>query len=196
VLLRITAAIHRRLMRRALKNPKSWAKVLEMAGISEDEFAYGRALALECDIQTGKYTLSAENDFYLSRGFHIAATAVYPALRRRHWRTLVSPSGSFIGSDNPVIMDGPKGQKVGFTSAEIVIFTVNRFLALYGTNLPLRSRLVNRKFVAYHNSCTMLHADEQLYSHLPGFCWLDAQGRIQNDWHGLSKDCLIQAIGA
>ena len=34
----------------------------------------------------------------------------------------MSSSGSFIGSDDPVSMDGPKGQYVGFKSAEAVAF--------------------------------------------------------------------------
>ena len=154
-------------------------------------------LAFERDvIQPGQYTLSAENDFFLVRGFRVAASAVYPSLKARFWRTLISPSGSFIGSDNPVVMDGPKGRMVGFKSAEVVIFTVNRFLALYGTNVPVRHPLVSRKFIAYHNSFTMLTSDEQLYSNIPDFCWIDPSGRVITDWRSFSRESLVQAIGA
>ena len=38
---------------------------------------------------------------------------------------------------------GPKGQLVGFKSADIIIFTVNRFLALYGW--PRRPRPLEQR---------------------------------------------------
>ena len=147
-------------------------------------------------IETGKYTVSAENDFYLVRGFKVAARSIYPALKARYWWTLISPTGSFIGSDNPVVMDGPKNQMIGFRSAEVVIFTVNRFLVLYGTNVPVRRPLANRKFIASHNSFTMLTAAEQLYSHVPDFCWRDPTGHVRTDWQSFSRESLIAATVA
>jgi hypothetical protein len=199
VLLKVADSIHRSMIAGALKSPKSWAKALVKAGIPADApgAEYDRMIAFERDvIHTGQYTISAENDFFLVRGFKVAASAVYPSLKARHWRTLISPSGSFIGSDNPVVMDGPKGRVVGVRSADIVIFTVNRCIALYGTNLPVRRPLVNRRFIASHNSFTMLTAEAQVYSDVPNFCWLDADGEIQTDWRLFSKESLAQSIGA
>jgi len=80
-----------------------------------------------------------------------------------------------------------KGRTIGFKSAEIVIFTVNRFVALYGTNVPVRRPLVNRRFIASHNSFTILSAEEQLYSHVPDFCWLDPAGQARTDWQLLRE---------
>ena len=199
VLLRVADSINRSMISGALKSPQSWAKALKKAGIPADSpgAGYDGMLAFERDvINTGQYTISAENDFFLVRGFRVAASAVYPALKNRYWQTLISPSGSFIGSDNPVAMDGPKGRLVGFKSADIVIFTVNRFLALYGTNAPLGRRLVNRRFIASHNSFTMISADEQLYSESPDFCWLDAADHIQTDWRAFSRESLLEAAQA
>lgn len=199
VLLRIADSIDRSMIAGALKNPESWSTALKKAGIPSDSpgAAYEGMLAFERDvIQTGQYTLSAENDFYLVRGFKVAASAVYPALQNRYWHTLISPSGSFIGSDNPVMMDGPKGRLIGFKSAEIVIFTINRFVALYGTNVPVRRSLVNRRFIASHNIFTMLTAEEQLYSHVPDFCWRDPAGQVRTDWQSFSKETLAEAVSA
>ena len=91
-------------------------------------------------------------------------------------------------------MDGRKGQRAGFKSADIVIFTVNRFIALYGTNAPLLRPLVNRRFIAKHNSFTMITADKQIFSHASDFCWLDATDHIQTNWRSFSKDSLLEAV--
>jgi hypothetical protein len=199
VLLNVADSINRSMIAGALKTPETWAQALKKAGIRADApgASYQSMLAFEQDvIGTGQYTISAENDFFLVRGFKLAASAVYPALHNRYWQTLISPSGSFVGSDNPVAMDGPKGQRVGFKSAEIIIFTVNRFLALYGTNLPLRRPLVNRRLIAKHNTFAMITADEQIYSHAPDFCWLDATGRVQTEWRSFIKEGVLESVPA
>ena len=85
-------------------------------------------------IDLGKYFLSAENAWYLLRGFSAAERSIVPTLQARHWGAYISPTGNFIGSDNPVSMDGPAGQQIGFKSADIVMFPVNRHVLLYGWN--------------------------------------------------------------
>lgn len=197
LLLKVADSISRSMIAGALKSPDAWAKALKRAGIPADApgASYDGMLAFERDvINTGQYTISAENDFYLVRGFRVAASAIYPALKNRYWQALVSPTGSFIGSDNPVMMDGPKGQPAGFKSAETVIFTVNRFLLLQGTNEPVAGLLVNRRLIARHNSFAMISANEQIYSQAPDFCWLDPVDRIQTDWRSFSKESLLEAI--
>jgi hypothetical protein len=82
----------------------------------------------------------------------------------------VSEGGNFIGSDNPVVMDGRRGEMMGFKSAVVVIFPANRYVLLCGTNAPVSVGGVNRKLIAKHNTFIMLTADEQLYSHVPDFC--------------------------
>jgi hypothetical protein len=198
-LLKIADSLQCSMLSGALKSPKSWSKALRKANIPVDSPGadYDGMVAFERDvIKTGQYSLTAENEFFLARGFKVAAGAILPSLRARFWRTVVSPSGSFIGSDNPVVMDGPKNRTVGFKSADVVIFTINRHLALYGTNVPVQRPFVNRRLIAAHNTFTMLTAEEQLFSHVPDFCWLDSADRVQTEWKSFSKENVIASIKA
>jgi hypothetical protein len=191
VVLKIADSLHRGWMAKALKSPASWVKALRRAGIPADSTgaSYEDMLRFERDvIEAGKYSLSAENDWYLMRGFSAAQRSIMPSLRARHWGASVSPSGSLIGSDNPVVMDGPAGQQIGFKSAEIVMFPVNRHVLLYGTSASVRPPSVNRERIAEHNTFTMLTANEYLYSHVPDFCWLDENRSHQTDWRLFSKE--------
>jgi hypothetical protein len=125
VLLRIADSINRSIISGSLKSPAAWAAALRKAEIPADSPGsdYESMVKFEREvIETGQYELSAENDFYLVRGFRAAASSIMPALRSRYWGTIVSPSGSFIASDNPVVLDGPKERAVGFKSADVVIF--------------------------------------------------------------------------
>jgi hypothetical protein len=195
--LKIADSIHRSWMAGALKTPVSWEKALKRAGISAENpgAAYQDMLNFEREvIKTGQYSLSAENEWYLLRGFKVVEGAILPSFSARFWATLVSESGNFIGSDNPVVMDGRRGEMMGFKSAEVVIFPVNRHILLYGTNAPVAVGGVNRKLIARHNTFTMLTADEQLYSHVPDFCWLDETCKYQTDWKLFSKEKLLGSI--
>ena len=77
-----------------------------------------------------------------------------------------------------------------------MIFTVNRLVALHGTNEPVGRALGNRRLIGRHNSFAMISASEQLYSHTPDFCWLDAADHIQTDWRAFSKESLLEAAQA
>jgi len=189
--LKMADSIHRSLLSQALTSPASWAKTLKKAGISADRpgAAYEDVLEFERKvIKTGQYSLSAENEWYLLRGFKAVTDAILPSLTARRWTAVVSESGSFIGSDNPIVMDGPRDRMIGFKSAEVVFFPVNRHVLLYGTNTLVRPRTVTRRLIAEHNSFTMLTAEEHLYSHVPDFCWLDEAGKYQTDWKLFSKE--------
>ncbi len=177
-------------MSEALKSPDSLVKALRDASIPVDSpgASYDDMLKFERDfIDTGRYSLSAENEWYLMRGFE-AANSIMPSLEARHWGALVSPSGGFIGSDNPVVLDGPVNQQIGFKSAEIVIFPVNRYVLLHGTKVPVKSPSVNRKRIAKHNTFIMITADQYVYSHVPNFCWLGENGVYQTDWRLFSRE--------
>ena len=50
-----------------------------------------------------------------------------------------SPGGGFIGSDNPVTLDGLKGKEIGFKNADIIAYPVSKHVVLYST-LNLRHR--------------------------------------------------------
>ncbi len=84
-----------------------------------------------------RYALSAENDWYLIRGFEAAARVIIPTLKQRYWISILSRTGNFIASDNPVTMDGPRGEMAGFKSADVILFPVNRYLLLLSTKLPV-----------------------------------------------------------
>ena len=102
-----------------------------------------------------------------------AAQGILPSLTNRHWAVAVSRRGGFVGSDNPVQLDGFKGQMVGFKNADLVIYPASRHVLLCGTNTPMKLPAVTNYGIAQHNTFTMLTAEEQVYSHEPDFCLLD-----------------------
>lgn len=92
---------------KALKSPESWAAMLKDAGISVDSPGADYEKAREF-VRSKKYSLSAETEWFLLRGFKAAETIV-PSLRARRWGTSFSKKGNFIGSDNPVALDAAQG---------------------------------------------------------------------------------------
>jgi hypothetical protein len=144
-------------------------------------------------IAQGQYSLNAPNEFFLAEGFKIAMSTVLPALGQRYWGTILSPKGRFIGSDNPVMLDGPKGATVGFESADHIIFPLNRFLLLVGTTQRVQPPAVNLKKIARHNTFTMVRAAEQVYSHIPDFCWLDEALKVQTNWEMFSRSRVLES---
>jgi hypothetical protein len=189
-MLRVADSHYREQIAKDLETKASWEAALEKASIPLDSPGAEYEQMLEFEREK-RYTLSAENEWFLIRGFEAAENAIIPALKERYWTPLLSTNGSFIASDNPVTMDGPKGEMVGFKSAEVVIFPVNRYLLLFGTKVPIRPPHVTFKLIARHNTFTMLHATDHVYSHIPDFCWMDALGKCQSDWELFSKDKLI-----
>lgn len=171
---------------RDLETPESWKLALERSGQSPD--------APGADYETMKafhkekrYTVSAPTAWYVLRTFE-AVKIILPELQKRNWMTLVSPSGSFIASDNPVFLDGPKGGVAGFGNAEFVAFPVSRHISLLGTLRPERQPHVNRNFIARCNMAMMLGSDSQVFSAIPDFCWQDENRKYQTDWQLFSKD--------
>jgi hypothetical protein len=172
-----------------LKSPQSWRRALVKAGM--DPEAPGADYKRMKEFHAEKaYTLSAPTDWYVLRAFQ-SIEKVLPRLKKRFWETLISPSGSFIGSDNPVILEGPKGVKQGFANAELISYAVGRHVALWGTLRPIPRQLVNRKLVAKMNTLSMLRADKQVFSNAPDFCWLDENQKVQTDWKLFSKELIL-----
>lgn len=101
--------------------------------------------------------------------------------------------GGFIGSDNPVVMDGPKGELVGFKNAEIVLFPLSRHVLLFGANRRVKPMPATYRRVAAVNTFTMLTADEQVYSHAPDFYWLDENRNTQTDCRLFSKEKILKS---
>ena len=77
---------------------------------------------------------------------------------------------------------------VGFENAELIGYAASRHVAQWGTLLPVRPPLVNRKFIASVNTLALLRAEDQVFSNIPDFCWLDENRRYQTDWKLFSKD--------
>jgi hypothetical protein len=191
MLLRIADGIHRRFLEEALRTPETWAAWLKKCGIARDAPGadYESMVAFECG---DNYALSAETDWYLYRGFK-AIDSVAATLSQRYWRASVSVRGGFIGSDNPVTMDGPKGELVGFKNAEIVLFPVSRHVLLLGAAHKVKPLSATYNRVAAFNTFTMMTADEQVYSHTPDFYWLDENGKSQTDWKLFSREKLMES---
>lgn len=86
--------------------------------------------------------------------------------------------------------------EIGFKSAEVVVFPVSRHVLVYGANCRVKATNTTRKRIAAHNTFTMRTADEQVYSHVPDFCWLDDTGAYQSNWKLFSKEKFMQGSSA
>jgi hypothetical protein len=168
-----------------LKSEESWKRALKKGGIGEDApgSAYESMLEFYRD---GQFSLQVQAEWYVQQIFN-AAEHIIPSLGERHWRAVFSRSGSFIGSDNPVVLDGPKGAMMGFKNAEIITYPVSRHVLLYSTVQPVPPANVNRKYIAHMNTFVLLRA-EQVFSHVTDFCWLDESKQFQTDWMLFSKE--------
>jgi hypothetical protein len=185
--LALADSIYRSYFRSAMKTRETWAAELQKAGISANSPGAGYEDACRF-LSSDNYSMSVGTEWYLFRAFKAAETIV-PSLKNRHWATFFSPRGDFIGSDNPVALDGPKGRQIGFKNADVVIFPVSRHTVLCGTRVRVCAADMRRP-AAYMNTFTMLHADEQVYSHVANFSWLDEAGVRQTDWKVFSKEKL------
>jgi hypothetical protein len=186
ITLAIAESVSRRHLLNLLKTPESWNTALKRVGMPADTPGADYN-GMKAFLESGNYSVSANPEWFLEKGFN-AVDPIFSALFARLWSTAFSPSGSFIASDNPVMLDGPKDQPIGFTNADVVIFPVNRYILLVGTNTPVQREPVTRNLIARHNTFTMLTAHEQIFSTTPDFCWLDETGKYQTDWRRFSKD--------
>ena len=186
IMLRIADSYLRSRLSQALTSREAWADALKEADIPVDEPGadYDAMVALE---RSEEFSLTADTMWFLIRGLGALDHIIRP-LEARYWIASVDATGNFIGSDNPVVMDGPKGRDIGFKSAEIVLFPVSRHILLYGTNELVTPSAGTRERIAHHNTFTMLSADEHVYSHVPDFCWMDETGTYQTDWRLFSKE--------
>lgn len=165
----------------ALSSQESWERTLQQAaipaGAEGSEYHKMREF-----FQSGEFSLNIGNDWYLKEGF-INAIGVMESLEKRHWGVVVSDAGDFVASDNPVVMDGPASERMGFENAGVVIYPISRHLVLYGTRTAISIPHMEPIDVARHNTFMMMTASSYVYSHRPDFPWLDAEGRIKTDAH-------------
>ena len=169
-----------------LESPEALRRALVDAGMDPDApgAEYERMKRFHDD---KAYKLTAPTDWYVLEAFK-AVENILPGLKKRYWTPLISPSGSFIANDNPVILEGQKGVIAGFENTELISFAVSRHVVLWGTLKPIKKPLENRKFIASANTLSLLFAEEQVFSHVPDFCWLDENRKYQTDWKLFSKD--------
>ncbi len=191
-LLAIADSIYRTYFSKVLKSPEAWTEALREAGIPLESPGAEYEKAREFQ-RSGRYSLSAETDWYAMRTFK-AAKIILPSLVQRHWDLSVSQTGSFIASDNPVVLDGEAGQKIGFKNAEIILYPVSRHIFLHGTKARARTPRMSFNLIARMNTLTMLTANEQVYSHVPDFYWLDESGRCQTNWKLFSREKIERSI--
>ena len=108
-------------------------------------------------IQPENSTFSAENEWYVLKTLE-AFQAIFPLLQARHWKALGSVKGCFIGSDNPVVLVGPEGSRVGFQNAEVVVYPASRYVSLYSTKRSGRLKPLTQMGIAAQNTGIMLAA--------------------------------------
>lgn len=138
-------------------------------------------------VESEQYSLSVDNEWYIQQGAESIKTTA-PALLSRHWQAYVSQRGSFIASDNPVILEGEKRGPIGFTNAAVVFYPVSRHILLHGTRIGMTAAPLTEKLIARLNTLIMLNAHEQVFSSKPDFCWLDHHERYQTEWKLFDRD--------
>lgn len=173
----------------ALRTRRSWIKWLRQAGIAETHPDADYEAALRVNWES-RLDLEFKTDWYLKQAFE-TSKKVLPSLRSRHWEVLISPKGRFIASDNPVVLTGAAGTSVGFGNADTVAYPVSRHVLLVGTQSAKCWEAVSMSEIAQWNSLVMLDAHEQVYSHVPDFCWMDENWKHQSNWRNFSKERFI-----
>src|ERR1017187_380640 len=136
---------------------------------------------------SGEWNITVETDWYMQRAFK-DADGVLDCLRKRYWGLSFTHQGRLIASDNPVVLEGDKGQMVGFKNAEFVLYPLSRHAFLTGVFDNTRKPVHNFKYFASMNTMMLLNADVQVFSHVPDFSWRDEDRQHQTDWTLFSKE--------
>jgi hypothetical protein len=178
-------SVTREELAKALKSEESWEKTLQEARIAEDAPGAEYESMLEFE-RSGKFNITVQTEWYIQQMFR-AAEQIFPTLQKRNWNQAISPTGSFIGCDSPVILEGPKEQMMGFRNAELITYALSRYVLLYST-LEESNLFVNRKFIAHVNTLSLRRAEQRVFSHVPDFCWHDENRKYQTDWTQFSKE--------
>lgn len=184
--LEVLDRITRERLARELQNRQTWVAALKAAGMDPD--APGAEYeGMKRFFESGEWNITAETDWYMQRAFK-DADGVLDCLRERHWGISFTDNGRLIASDNLVVLEGDKGQMVGFKNADFVLYPLSRHAFLTGTLERTKRPVENFKYFASLNTMMLLGADAQVYSHASDFSWLDENRRHQTDWHLFSKD--------
>lgn len=184
--LEILDRITRERLSEGLRTPETWLTALKEAGTDPD--APGADYeGMKKFFESGEWNLVAETDWYMQRAF-TDADGVHGCLRNRFWRISFTDKGRLIASDNPLVVEGPKGQMVGFKNAEFVFYPISRHAFLTGTLKRIGRPVEDFKYFVGLNTMMLLSADTQVYSHVPDFSWLDEKRQHQTDWRLFTKE--------
>lgn len=167
-----------------LSSKEAWLKRLKKSGIPEDAPGASYESMMEF-YNSGEYSIKVQTEWYISQMFK-SADHVFPTLLKRTWYMSPSPRGGFIGSDNPVTLDGPKGKLIGFKNADIISYPLSKHIMLYSTLQPPQPFVINRKHIAHMNTICLMRA-EQVFSPVADFCWMDEHGKVQTEWEAFAK---------
>lgn len=176
----------------ALESEQSWIDTRKRVGIPIDAPG-GDYRSMKEFWESGEHSLRIPTEWYMLEAFK-AAGSIAPLLRKRYWGAAISPSGSFIGTDNPVIMDAAKGEMSGFVNAEVIFYQLSRHVLLYGVRDAIEPPFVNRKYIAHMNTFAMIRAQEQVFSPVPDFGFLDEAQKYQSNWELFSKDKILASV--
>lgn len=186
IALQILDRVAKEELAKRLTSPETWLAAQREAGIDPD--APGAEYeAMKRFFESGEWDITAETDWYMQRALK-DATGIHECLRQRNWEMSYTRHGRLIASDSPVVLEGEKGQKVGFKNAEFVLYPVSRHAFLTGTLDRTQRPMNNFKYFASMNTMMMLQTDAQVYSHESNFSWLDENRKHQTDWRLFSKD--------
>lgn len=169
-----------------LQSRDTWLVSLKKAGMDPDSPGADYE-SMKRFFESGEFNITAETDWYMQRAFK-DADGIVGLLRQRYWGTSITANGRLIASDNPVVMDGPKAQMIGFKNAAFVMYPVSRHVFLTGTLERTRRPVFNFNHFVSLNTMILLGADAQVYSHISDFSWLDAKRQHQSDWRLFSKE--------
>lgn len=169
-----------------LRTPDTWRSALTGAGMDPDAPGADYESAKRF-FDSGTWNIAAETDWYMQRAFK-EVDGILGRLRERHWGTSITQKGRLIASDNPIVLEGERGQLIGFRNADFVLYPVSRHMFLTGTREPLQKPPHNFYYFALMNTMTLRRADAQVYSHIPDFVWLDESQKMQTNWKLFTKD--------
>ena len=169
-----------------LRTPETWRAMLVEAGIEPG--AQGADYeGMRRFFESGEFNLFAETGWYLQRAF-AGVDAIVESLRRRYWGTSITQQGRLIATDNPVALEGERGEMIGFANAELVLYPVSRHVLLTGTLARIMAPPMNFNYFASMNTVMLLRAEAQAYSHIADFSWMDENRQAQTEWQRFSKD--------
>jgi hypothetical protein len=184
--LQIVERITRGKMSEDLQSRERWMASLVADGMDPDSPATEYE-SVKRIFESGNWSISAQTGWYIQRAFQDVNT-ILDCLRERYWGISFTDQGRLIASDNPVALEGAKGQMIGFRNADFVFYPVSRHALLFGTLQQVERPVENFNYFAGMNTMMLIGADAQVYSHIGNFSWLDEYRKHQTDWRSFSKD--------